>query len=61
MGARLDLKLIEALDEQYRLHNSWSAQLHWDNLQAFARKEGLSEQFSYQTLRRYLGKKGTSS
>jgi putative transposase len=58
VGARLDLNLIEALDEQYRLHNSWSAQLHWDNLQAFARKEGLSEQFSYQTLRRYLRKKG---
>lgn len=57
-GARLDQRLGRLLDEQYREHSSWSAQLHWDNLQAFARKEGIPEAFSYQTVRRYLRSKG---
>ncbi len=57
-GVRLDEKVSRALDLQYRDHSSWSAQLHWDNLQAFARKEGISDSFSYQSIRRYLRNKG---
>jgi hypothetical protein len=57
-GARLDDKISRVLDDQYRDHSSWSAQLHWNNLQSFARKEGISESFSYQSVRRYLRHRG---
>lgn len=53
-GPRLDEALTRQLELQYKNHGSWPAQLHFDNLRAFARQGGLSEQFSYQTVRRYL-------
>ena len=31
--------LVEALREQYRAHPSWSAQLHYDNLQTLVKKK----------------------
>ena len=51
--------LIEVLREQYRLHPTWSAQLHWDNLAArVAEDPSLGPMPSYATLRRAMRKRG---
>ena len=51
--------LIEALREQYRAHPSWSAQLHYDNLQTLAKENPeLGPMPSYATLTRAMRKRG---
>ena len=51
--------LIQALHEQYRAHPSWSAQLHYDNLQALVRANpGLGPMPSYATLTRAMRNRG---
>ncbi len=51
--------LIEALREQYRAHPSWSAQLHYDNLQTLVKKKpGLGPMPSYATLTRAMRARG---
>jgi len=43
-----------ALAAQHKEHPSWSAQLHYDNLVALAKEEGLGAVPSYTTVRRYM-------
>ena len=51
--------LIEALRDQYRAHPSWSAQLHYDNLQTLVRENpGLGPMPSYPTLTRAMRNRG---
>ena len=51
--------LIEALREQYRAHPSWSAQLHYDNLQTLVTEDpGLGPMPSYPTLTRAMRNRG---
>lgn len=57
-GPRLVEPLARQLEHQYKNHNSWPAQLHFNNLRAFARQEGISDRFSYQTVRRFLQSRG---
>ena len=51
-------ELADALREQYRLHSSWSYQLHSDNLAALARAEALGEAPSYSTVLRFMKDNG---
>jgi putative transposase len=53
-GSMLDEILKSEIRRQHKNHPSWSAKLHCDNLQAFARVKGLADDFSYQSVRRYL-------
>ncbi len=57
-SSKLELSVTNQLRAQYRDHPSWSAKLHFDNLQAFARDKKISDSFSYQSVRRYLRKNG---
>ena len=51
--------LIAALREQYRVHPSWSAQLHYDNLQTLVKENpGLGPMPSYATLTRAMRARG---
>jgi len=51
--------LVEALREQYRAHPSWSAQLHYDNLQTLVKKKPeLGPMPSYATLTRAMRARG---
>ena len=51
--------LIAALREQYRAHPSWSAQLHYDNLQTLVKENpGLGPMPSYATLTRAMRARG---
>ena len=51
--------LIAALREQYRTHPSWSAQLHYDNLQTLVKENpGLGPMPSYATLTRAMRARG---
>lgn len=55
----LPAALILALEAQYRLYTGWTAQLHYDNLQALADEDtGLQPVPSYATVRRYLKARG---
>lgn len=49
--------VIETLTAQYREHQGWTAQLHYDNLRA-ALKESDTTIASYPTIRRYLKAQG---
>jgi putative transposase len=52
---RICLELAEAIKRQYRQHQRWSYQLHYDNLLALAQKDkALGDVPSYATLRRYM-------
>lgn len=53
-GSKLEEALCRQLRVQHKQHPSWSAKLHFDNLQAFGRSEKISDDFSYQTVRRHL-------
>ncbi len=56
---RLSPALIQAIEQQYRHHPSWSVQLHYDNLSARAKEEpALGPLPSYNTVRRYLKDRG---
>ena len=51
--------MIQSLEAQYRLYTGWTAQLHYDNLQALASEDtGLQPVPSYATVRRYLKARG---
>lgn len=55
----LSAPLIQALETQYRVHTGWTAQLHYDNLQALAQEDAsLQPVPSYATVRRYLKARG---
>ncbi len=56
---QLSPALIQALEQQYHGHPSWSVQLHYDNLSARAQEEpALAPLPSYTTVRRYLKARG---
>jgi len=57
-GSCLGEQLLKELRRQHHEHSSWSAKLHFDNLQAFARQKALDDQFSYQSARRQLRRDG---
>ena len=55
----LSAALIEALRDQYRAHPSWSAQLHYENLQALVEADpALGPMPSYATLTRAMRSRG---
>lgn len=52
---KLPAELKQALQQQYRLHPSWSCQLHLDNLKILAKDfSELGSVPSYNTIRRYM-------
>jgi len=56
---RLSQALRQTVHEQYRLHPSWSVQLHYDNLTVLVAEDpALSPLPSYATVRRYLRANG---
>lgn len=56
---RLSTALIQALEQQYQHHPSWTVQLHYDNLVAQAEQDqALNPLPSYGTLRRYMKAQG---
>ncbi len=56
---RLSEALRQTVHEQYRLHPSWSVQLHYDNLTVLVAEDpALSPLPSYATVRRYLRANG---
>lgn len=56
---QLSAALIEALQGQYRAHQSWSYQLHYDNLAALSKQQpALQPLPSYATVRRYMKARG---
>jgi transposase InsO family protein len=57
-GSKLDIVLCRQLRGQHKQHPGWSAKLHFDNLQAFARSDKISDSFSYQTVRRHMRSNG---
>ena len=56
---RLSAPLIQALEQQYQAHPSWSVQLHYDNLAARAAEDQtLGALPAYSTIRRYMKAQG---